>query len=65
MNSQPWKIYSRGRKHVGKPTGSTRFCTLENCGGTRITTRWDNGKVTHPCSEGMNWSPKGNVAEIV
>lgn len=61
----PKKVYSRGRKVTGKPTGSIRACTLEGCRGSRIGVRWTDGKITYPCTKGLKWSPKGQVATII
>jgi hypothetical protein len=59
------KVYSSDKKHVGKPTGSTRLCNLEGCRGERIGVRWEDGKITYPCSKGMDFSPKGRSAKII
>ncbi len=37
----------------GTTTGSTHHCQLAGCIGTRIAVKWDDGKVTFPCSRGM------------
>ena len=39
---------------VGKPTGGTRYCTLEGCNGLRLGVRWPDGKITFPCLKGMH-----------
>lgn len=39
----------------GHLTGGSRDCDLESCGGKRLATRWDNGKLTYPCTKGMEW----------
>jgi len=46
-------IRSRDGKEEGLATGSTHRCRLEGCLGVRVTTRWMDGKVTHPCSKGL------------
>ena len=61
----PKKIVSRDGKHVGTPIGTTRMCRLEGCTGLRIGVRWDDGKLTYPCSKGLRWSPKGTRATII
>jgi hypothetical protein len=38
---------------TGLTTGGTRHCALEGCTGLRIGVRWDNGRLTYPCSKGM------------
>lgn len=43
-------------KHMGETgetTGASYPCRLEGCAGIRITTRWPDGHITHPCSKGM------------
>lgn len=46
-------VYSRDAKHLGRTTGSRRPCNLEGCTGLRLGVRWDNGKITYPCTKGM------------
>ena len=48
-------ILSRDGKLKGKATGTTRRCTLEGCTGVRVGTRWPDGKITWPCSKGMDF----------
>lgn len=52
------KVFSRDGKKVGIATGSTHHCTLEGCRGLRIAVRWDDGKITFPCSRGMSFGKK-------
>jgi hypothetical protein len=47
------KVWSRSGETVGKTTGKTHRCRLEDCPGDRIAVRWPDGKITFPCSEGM------------
>lgn len=49
------KVVSRDGRHTGRATGSTHRCQMEGCTGVRVTTRWKDGKTTHPCSKGMRW----------
>lgn len=58
--SEPTLCYPRGydaktqAPHPpGKLTGGERACTLEGCRGKRIGVRWDDGKLTWPCTRGM------------
>jgi hypothetical protein len=48
-------VYSRDAKHTGRLTGSTHSCSLESCRGWRLGVRWDNGKITYPCTDGMTF----------
>lgn len=50
-----YPVYARGmKKPTGKTTGGTRHCGLEGCTGKRIGVRWEDGKLTWPCTKGMN-----------
>jgi hypothetical protein len=44
---------SINHKDVGTPTGATHKCRMAGCNGIRITTKWSDGKLTHPCSKGL------------
>ena len=46
-------IYSSDGKDKGIPTGAQYMCRLEGCNGSRITTKWNDGSITHPCSRGL------------
>ena len=48
------RVVSSDGKDIGVPTGGTRFCPLEGCGGLRIGVRWADRKITWPCTRGMN-----------
>lgn len=37
---------------VGTVVGLRR-CTMEGCRGTRVGVRWPDGKLTWPCSKGL------------
>ena len=52
-------IYSRDLAHRGRTTGGTRPCNLEGCRGTRVAVRWNDGKLTYPCTAGMKPYKKG------
>jgi hypothetical protein len=51
-------VYSRDAKHRGRTTGSRRMCSLEGCKGDRLGVRWDNSRVSFPCSDGMTFRKK-------
>lgn len=51
-------VYSRDAKHRGKLTGSHRICGLEGCRGLQLTVRWEDGKITYPCTKGMIFRKK-------
>jgi hypothetical protein len=48
-------VYSRDAKYRGRLTGTRRLCSLESCRGSRLGVRWENGKLTFPCTDGMTW----------
>ena len=48
-------VYSRDGNLLGKLTGSRQPCSLEGCRGWKMGVRWDNGKITFPCTEGMSF----------
>lgn len=50
------KVISRDGKHVGRMTGGSRRCSMEDCGKERPRVLWDDGLVTFPCYGGMSWN---------
>ena len=54
------KVISRDRKKTGRTTGGHRLCSLEGCLGRRIATKWSDGKITYPCSRGMDVTKNGD-----
>lgn len=48
-------VKSRDNKSTGLTTGGERLCTMEGCRGHRIGVRWEDGKLTFPCTHGMTW----------
>ena len=46
-------VVSRDHKYSGVTTGSTHKCRMEGCLGLRVSVRWSDGKITYPCSKGM------------
>ena len=55
------KILSRDGHDIGTATGSTHHCRMEGCLGLRVTVKWGDGKITHPCSKGMKNLPDGSM----
>lgn len=47
-------VYSKDGKNKGILTGHERACSLEGCPGVRLRTKWPDGKITWPCTAGMN-----------
>lgn len=46
-------VYAAGGRGRGKATGSFHRCRLEGCRGVRIAVRWPGGRLTYPCTAGM------------
>lgn len=47
-------VISRDGKHKGKFTGgNSRPCSMEGCCGERVGVRWEDGKLTFPCTADM------------
>ena len=55
------KVYSRDGKHEGATTGGVRPCGMEGCKGQRVGVRWDDGKLTYPCTGGMGFTLDGSM----
>lgn len=52
------RVYARDGR-VGLATGGARLCSLAGCTGARIGVRWPDGKLTWPCTKGMEYGPDG------
>jgi len=50
---------------AGVLTGGTRHCSLSGCRGVRIYVRWPDGKLTLPCSEGMEYDEENKTWNIL
>ena len=46
-------ILSRDGKFKGHYTGGSRVCRLEGCRGQLQGVRWNDGKLTFPCSSAI------------
>jgi hypothetical protein len=49
-------VLSKDGKIKGKLTGGSRHCGLHSCTGRTLGVRWDDGKLTYPCTKGMNFN---------
>lgn len=48
------RVIERGKKHpTGEVRGSGRRCTMESCGGQKVSVRWLDGKLTYCCDRGL------------
>lgn len=54
-------VYGVYEEHVGETTGGTRRCGLTSCTGRRIATRWENGNLTYPCEQGMEFDEESEA----
>jgi hypothetical protein len=52
----PSRITSGTGNESGVPTGGTRTCQMEGCRGLLVGVRWPDGKLTWPCTKGMDMS---------
>lgn len=52
-------VLSRDGKSIGTLTGGERHCQMEGCTGRRLGVRWKNGKLSFPCSKGMDVVKRG------
>ena len=47
-------VVSSDECHVGKIVGDGRACRqVEGCRGLQVPVRWDDGKLTWPCTKGL------------
>jgi len=58
-------VISRDGRSKGKTTGGERLCTMEGCRGTKVAVRWQDGKLTFPCTHGMTWDTREMVWKII
>jgi hypothetical protein len=56
-------VVSRDGKRIGKVVG-TRRCQLAGCTGRCVGVRWSDGKLTRPCSKGMQVRKSGELRII-
>jgi hypothetical protein len=49
-------VLSKDGKRKGKLTGGSRHCGMEGCTGKALAVRWDDGKLTYPCTKGMEYT---------
>jgi len=48
-------VLSRDGKRKGKLTGGSRLCGMSGCTGKALAVRWEDGKLTYPCTKGMTF----------
>lgn len=58
------RIYSADGATFGLKTGGARRCQMEGCRGESIAVRWQDGKLTYPCTMGLTGHPTG-ASQIV
>lgn len=62
---KPKYMYGRigtSYEHVrGMITGANRHCRLEGCTGLCFVVKWPSGKVTYPCSKGVEVRSDGQL----
>lgn len=47
------RVVDRDGQETGTVVGMGFGCRMEGCRGSRIPTRWPDGKRTYPCTKGM------------
>lgn len=52
-------VLSKDGKKKGKLTGGSRHCGMEGCTGKALAVRWEDGKLTYPCTKGMDFGSLG------
>ena len=58
-------MLSRDGKEKGRIINENSYqCRLEGCRGWRMSVRWDDGKLTYPCSHGTK-SIDENTYQII
>ncbi len=53
-------VLSSDGKLQGYVTGVQFPCRMTGCNGLRIPTRWPDGRISYPCSKGMDQLPNGD-----
>jgi hypothetical protein len=64
MTANPYvgrTILSRDGAKPGLVTRADQRCRLEGCNGVRLSTRWEDGRRTYPCSKGVTELPDGRL----
>jgi len=56
-------VISSDRKLTGKVI-STKACRLESCNGLNLGTRWEDGRLSWPCTKGMDFDEATNSWSI-
>ena len=51
--------------YTGKTTGGSRPCQLEGCRGECLGVRWNDGKLTFPCTAGMTYDDRTATWKIL
>ena len=57
-------IYNRDGTDKGTVTGTYTPCQMEGCRGRRVWVRWPDGKLTKPCSRGLEFDKGLNAWKI-
>ena len=59
------KVKNRDGDMEGTLTGGNHQCRMEGCRGTRLVTKWPDGKRTFPCTRGMDYDGEQNEWRIL
>jgi hypothetical protein len=67
MPSKEMAVFGRRGTRAARIKGrivGDRDCNLESCRGVRFAVRWPNGKLTWPCTRGMEVTRSGDYQII-
>jgi hypothetical protein len=53
------EVLGRDKIITGRTTGASYKCPLNGCSGWRVTVKWEDGRISYPCTEGMSKDKKG------
>jgi hypothetical protein len=58
-------VLSREGTIKGHLTGGSRTCGMHGCTGRNLGVRWEDGKLTLPCTKGMSYMNASNTWKIL
>jgi hypothetical protein len=56
---QGTKVYNASGTKSGEATGVNKRCSMDGCTGVRVGVRWNDKKLSWPCSKGLVERPDG------
>ena len=55
MKGKTWENVISKDGEVGHTEGKAHRCRLEGCSGMRLHVKWNDEKMTYPCTKGMRF----------